>query len=183
MIKANEIVPVATVNKTHGIHGELSVTVDPDVELDHGSCVIARIDGLFVPFFISAIRPRTSDTFLITLEDVDSDTEAAAFVGQELYVRAADIKALPGEAGDEADDEEPDGLYASALIGSTLADTDGTTVGVIEGIDTTTVNTILIVERPDGSSVMVPLAEDLIDGYDRATSTLTMNIPAGLLDL
>lgn len=177
MIKANEIVPVATVNKTHGIQGELSVTVDPVVELGEGSCVIAEIDGIFVPFFIKAIRPRTADTFLIRLEDVDSDAEASSFVGADLYVKADEISDV-----DDCD-ESSDGFYAAALIGSVLADTDGSIVGTIAGIDTTTVNTIMTVERPDGSMVMVPLAENLIAGYDRSTSVLTMDLPTGILDL
>lgn len=179
MIRANEIVPVATVNKTHGIHGELSVTVDPDIRLDVDSCVITPMEGIFTPFFISAIRPRTADTFLIRLDGVDSDSAAEQFVGAELYVKASDIS----DSNETDEGHGDDGFFAAALIGSTLTDTDGTVAGEITDIDTTTPNTLLIVRRPDGDTLLVPLASDLITSYDPEREILTMDIPSGLLDI
>lgn len=181
MIRQSDLIPVATVNKTHGIHGELSVTIDSDICLKEGSCVITPIDGIFVPFFIKTIRHRHADTFLLTLDGVDSDSQAADFTGADLYILASDMKSL--SVSDESDDDSDEGFFASALIDATLADTDGTAIGRIADIDTSTPNTLLIVIRPDGSPVMIPLADDLIHSFDPERQTLVMDIPDGILDL
>lgn len=181
MIRQSDLIPVASVNKTHGIHGELSVTIDSDICLSEGSCVITPVDGIFVPFFIKSIRHRHADTFLITLDGIDSDIRAAEFTGADLYIISDDLKHLSVSV--EADDDSDEGFFASALIDSTLADTDGTEIGRIADIDTSTPNTLLIVVRPDGSSVMIPLADDLIQSFDPEEQKLVMDIPDGILDL
>lgn len=179
MIRLNTLIPVATVNKTHGIHGELSVTVDPDVVLAEGSCVITPVEGIPVPFFIDAIRPRSADTFLITLDGVDSDRKAAAFAGATFY---ADPSAVRADA--MPDDEDADGgFYASALIGAELHDTDGRAIGTVADIDDSTSNWLLIVDSPDGRSLMIPLASDLIKEFNPRQNLLVMDIPAGLLEM
>lgn len=182
MIKLNQLIPAAMVNKTHGIHGEMSVTVDPDVTLAQGSCVITPVDNIPVPFFVAAIRPRQADTFLVRLDGVESDAAASEFVGATLYVEPSAISTAADE-DDESDGDDEEGFYASMLIDSTLCDSDGTTIGRITDIDDSTVNTLLIVERTDGSSVMVPLSADLIVSYNPDEATLTMDIPEGLLDI
>lgn len=181
MIRLNELIPVAKVNKTHGIHGELSVTVDPDVALEPGSCIITPIDGIPVPFFIASIRPRTVDTFLITIDGIDSDVKAAEFQGVTFFCDPS-MAVVNNECGD-GNDEGADGFYASMLIGVSLFDTDGTAIGTITDIDDSTSNVLLIVERTDGTTVMIPLAEDLITNFNPDEAVLTMDIPTGLLDM
>lgn len=181
MIRLNQLIPAATVNKTHGIHGEMSVTVDPDVTLAPGSCVITPVDGIPVPFFVATIRPRQADTFLVRLDGVESDTAASEFVGATLYVDPSALS--PAEDADDDESDEEEGFYASMLIDSTLCDTDGAVIGRITDIDDSTANTLLIVERPDGTTVMVPLSADLIVSYNPEEAVLTMDIPEGLLDI
>lgn len=181
MIKLNQLIPAATVNKTHGIHGEMSVTVDPDVTLVPGSCVITPIDSIPVPFFVAAIRPRQADTFLVRLDGVESDASALEFVGATFYVEPSALSQSDEDDDDDSDEEE--GFYASMLIDSTLRDADGSVIGRITDIDDSTVNTLLIVERHDSTTVMVPLSADLIISYNPDEAILTMDIPEGLLDI
>lgn len=179
MIRLNELIPVATVNKTHGIRGELSVTVDPDVAMEPGMCLITPVEGIPVPFFVASLRPRSADTFLITLDGIDSDIKASFFTGATFY---ADPKVIDN-SGEDSEDDESEGFYASMLIGMKLRDTDGSQIGTISDIDDSTQNVLLIVDRPDGSTVMVPLANDLITDYNTDEGSIEMNIPAGLLDM
>ncbi len=184
MIRRSDLIPIATVNKTHGIHGELSVTVDSDIELREGACLITEIDGIFVPFFIRSIRHRRADTFLIALDGVDSDLSASSFTGADLFILASDLGKLAAPETDIPDDEDSDpGFFAAALIDASLHDTDGTLIGRIADIDTSTPNTLLIIDRPDGTTAMIPLADDLVASFDPDNNCLTMDIPAGILDL
>ncbi len=181
MIRLNELIPVATVNKTHGIRGELSVTVDPDVTMESGMCLITPVEGIPVPFFVSSLRPRSADTFLITLDGIDSDEKASFFTGATFY---ADPQLVTNNGNDsDDDDDDREGFYASMLIGMKLKDSDGPLIGTIVDIDDSTQNILLIVDRPDGSTVMVPLANDLITDFNTEESLLEMELPTGLLDM
>lgn len=176
MIRLNELVPVATVNKIHGIRGELSVTVDTDVVLEPDACLITPIDGIPVPFFITSIRPRSVDSFLVKLEGVDDDERAASFSGATFYANPDLVKI-------ESKEVEEDGIYASMLIGLILKDIDGSIIGKITDIDDSTQNLLLIVDRPDKTTVLIPLADDLITDINPEEDSLIMDIPSGLLDL
>lgn len=184
MITRNQIVPIGHIAKLHGIHGELVAVVDSDVELETGSCVVMEIEGIFVPFFIGSARRRSAESMLITLSGYASQKEAAEFQGLTLYMTVADLDAQ-GESdfdSDEEDDEEG-GLYANDLIGVTLAADNIGDIGKIVDLETSTANVLFIVSRPDGNIVYVPVAPELITGYDHEAKRLTMSLPEGLLDL
>ena len=73
MIRLSEIAEVGRFNKPHGIKGEISVSINTDIDLDDVKCVIVPIDGIFVPFFLQTIRPKTADTSLITIDGIVSE--------------------------------------------------------------------------------------------------------------
>ena len=59
----------------------------------------------------------------------------------------------------------------------------GEAIGRITAIDDTTINLLFVVERPDGSRVLIPAADDWVTGLDSDRRTITMTLPAGLLDI
>lgn len=172
-LKSDILTAIGRVQRTHGIKGELNIELyDPDKAIPSDfSCLIFDLDGTFVPFFVRGERSRGASSCLVELEDVDSDTAAAAFVGKEVYV-------LSDELGKGDGDDEY--LTLEDLVGYRLFDTDGTLVGAISGIDDTTANVLFEVERPDMTSIHVPAAEPLITDVDPEARTLTMNLPTGL---
>ncbi len=177
MILTSELCPIGTAIKTHGLHGELSVELDADVDTEEISHVVMRIDGIFVPFRIAAQRPRGARGLLLTLAGVDSADEAALYTGHELY-------ALRRELPDTSEcDDDGEGLYADDLAGFTLTDPYGNTLGIIEVVDTTTINTLLHIEQPDGRTALVPLADEWICAVDAQARTISMDVPSQLLNL
>ncbi|MBR5101872.1 MAG: 16S rRNA processing protein RimM, partial [Muribaculaceae bacterium] len=69
-------------------------------------------------------------------------------------------------------------------IGFKVVDSDsGETIGDIVDIDDTTTNVLFIVSTPQGKEVMIPAADELIDGIDAENETIEMIIDEGLLDL
>lgn len=176
MILADEITEIGRTLKPHGINGEISATIDADVDIDTLKCLIFDIDGIYVPFFIESYRSRGSEAVLITIDGVSDEKEAAKLCGLDIYALKSDISA-------GADDGESDGFYISDLIGFTVYDTECRNIGVISGYDDSTANTLLIVEQPDGTSKYVPVADDLIESFDVDKRIITLNLPEGLLDL
>ncbi|MBD5276592.1 MAG: 16S rRNA processing protein RimM [Bacteroides sp.] len=178
MILITELEPIGRITKTHALQGELSVELDCDVDIDELQHVVIRIDGIFVPFRIASSRMRGSSGALMRLKGVDSADEASAYVGLDLYALRRELP----EAGSDGDDEE-EGLYAEDMEGFTLARPDGSVIGIIEAVDTSTINTLLHVALAGGGNAMIPLAEDWICSIDAAGRVMAMDIPESLLTL
>ena len=83
---------------------------------------------------------------------------------------------------DLADSGDADGFFLDDLIGYTLV-SDGKEVGVIADYDDSTANVLLKVERNDGSALLVPVSDELVENVDSESRKLEMYLPEGLLDL
>lgn len=165
-------IAVAKVIKTHGIHGELNVELtdlcEPDEDFAPGACLIAEIDGLDVPFFVSSSRPRGAESYLLTLDDLTTDADAATLQGHTLYIYA--------------DPEEIDGddLQASQLIGFSIIDAGtNTEVGTIDALTELTPGAWYF----DLNGRLIPAVDEFITGINPEQRTVLMNLPEGLLEL
>lgn len=167
------LTPAGEFNKPHGIKGEISASFDPRVDVGALKCVVAEVNGLFVPFFIDAIRSRGADAVLLTIDGITDENEAKLLSRKPLYL-------LNGDAALAADDED-DGFYAEDLVGFSALDEDGAVIGKIAGVDSTTANVLFVIDRPDGSEALVPVADEFIDGIDPERATITLRLPDGLL--
>lgn len=176
MIKREELIEIGHYNKPHGIAGEISATVDVDVEvLQDLSCLISDIDGIYVPFFVNACRPKSHETVLLTIDGITTEQEASRLVNRDIF-------ALKREFAQESEDADADGYPLDYFIGFELQDSNGTVVGPIVDVDEQTENAIFIVSRGDGE-VMVPASDDLIVEFDLDKKVMVMNLPQGLLEL
>lgn len=179
MISLADLTSIGKVNKTHGIDGEMSVSVfDAGVAeaVRPGECMLFEIDGIFVPFFVGSVRPKGKESLLITFEGESSREAVAAFVGKDVYMQRGWVEKV-------ADDTDPaDGLYAGSLIGFRAITTDETVIGVIEDIDESSDNPLFIVRNHDsGRSCLIPIVDDFI--VEIGDNNVVFDLPDGLLDL
>ena len=176
MITRDELILIGHYNKPHGVNGEISATLDIDPEALQGlSCLVSDMNGIYVPFYVNACRPKSHETVLLMIDGMDSEQEVTRLVNHDIY-------ALKREFRQESEDAEADGFPLDYFIGFTLLDADGTKVGEIIDVDEQTENAIFIVER-DGGELMVPASDDLIVEFDLDKTTMVMDLPQGLLDL
>ena len=176
MILRTDITEAGVFNKPHGIKGEISATLDFDIDLTETRCIVMDVDGIFVPFFITSVRPKTAETLLITIDGIDSDQKARTLTGKTFYVLDSDIP-----EDDDADGE--DGFYIADLIGYTLVDSEAGTVGEITDYNDDTSNLLLIVTTSEGNDIYVPVADEYIDEIDPDTTTVHTTLPSGIIDL
>lgn len=177
MILASDLASAGKVNKTHGIGGELSISFSADAPvIEPGECLIMSIDGILTPFFAETVRPRSSEALLVKLDGVDSQEEAAQYVGHEIFMPKS---LMESEEADDMDDE--DGFYASDLIGFEALDDEGESIGRIADIDEATENVLFVVERPDGKVVYIPVADEFITEISTQNQNITFDLPEGLL--
>lgn len=182
MISKADLAAAGQVNKTHGIAGELSMSFYSYAiagAIGEGSCLIMDVDGIFTPFFVAAVRPRGNESLLVRLDGVDTQEDAAFFVGRKAYMLAADMPA----PDDEADDGDADGFYAAQLVGFTAVDarSGNKTIGEIVDIDDQTQNVLFVIERPEGGIVYIPVADEFISGLSPEDKTIAFCLPEGLI--
>lgn len=176
MITREELIAIGHYNKPHGVAGELSATVDVEIDvLDALSCLVSEMDGIYVPFFVNSLRPKTSETVLLTIDGINSEQEAARLVNHDIY-------ALKREFRQESDDADADGYPLDYFIGFELQDSDGTRVGEIVQVDEQTENAIFIVDDGEGE-LLLPASDDLIVEFDLDKKVMVMDLPQGILDL
>lgn len=176
MIQREELIAIGRYNKPHGVAGEISATIDIDIEtLGDLSCLVSDIDGIFVPFFVDACRRKSSETVLLTIDGIDSEQEASRLVIHDIY-------ALKREYMQSSLDADADAYPLDYFIGYELMDSDNTRVGEIIAVDEQTENAIFIVDR-DGEELMVPATDELIVEFDMDKKVMVMDLPQGLLDL
>ena len=172
MIRKEEVYKIGLFNKPHGIHGELSFTFTDDI-FDRADCdyLICQLDGIFVPFFIEEYRFRSDSTALIKLEGIDTTERARMFTNVEVYFPARFVEeATPGD------------LSWDFFVGFRMADVQHGALGEMVDVDTTTVNTLFVVEK-DGEELLVPAQEAFIVGVDQEQKLVTVDLPEGLLSL
>lgn len=190
MILRTELKEIGRLQKPHGINGEINVQSQLDAdELASLRCVVLEIDGIFVPFFISASRPKSAQTSLLTIDGITSEAEAAKLCPAPLYSLRDDIRRLEAtdsESEDDSEDEEDDeeGFYAEDLIGYTVESDDGLLRGEIVDLDDSTDNYLFIVRDQEGRRQMLPVADgSMIEEVDPERHHILLSLPEGLLDL
>ncbi len=158
---------VAQVLKSNGTDGELLLSffdvVPEDIDLQEP--VFIEFDGLPVPFYFESFTPRGNNRALVRLTGVRSLKDADELAGQSVYA-------------DYFEEEEEEDL-----VGWTLCNADGQTVGTVVDYEDIPGNPCLWVQRPDGEEVLIPFHEDFIVSMEESTQTITMSIPEGILDL
>ena len=173
MIKKEEVYKIGLFNKPHGIHGELQFTFTEDI-FDRVDCdyLICLLDGIFVPFFIEEYRFRSDSTALVKLEGIDTAERARMFTNVEVY--------FPVKHAEEAEDGE---LSWNFFVGFRMEDVRHGELGEVVEVDTTTVNTLFVVEQEDGEELLVPAQEEFIVEINQEKKLITVELPEGLLNL
>lgn len=175
MITDDSIIKIGRLVKPHGIKGEITATLDYDIDLTELKCIVVSVDAIYVPFFIESVRPKTSESVIIKIEGIDSDLKAKDVCGNAFYALRddVDIENAPDEFGG----------FLSDFMGFELHTDSGNVICEITGYDDSTENLLFEVTMPDGRKTFVPVADDLIDNIDPENKKITMRLPEGLFDL
>ncbi|MGW0131861.1 ribosome maturation factor RimM [Streptomyces sp. NPDC003299] len=164
---------VARIGRAHGIKGEVTVEVrtdEPELRLAPGA-VLATDPASAGPLTIETGRVH-SGRLLLRFEGV-SDRTAAEALRNTLLIADVDPDELP---------EEEDEYYDHQLIDLDVVTEDGTEVGRITEILHLPSQDLFIVERPDGSEVMIPFVGEIVTEIDLAEQKAVIAPPPGLID-
>lgn len=173
MIRQEDVYKIGRLGKPHGVKGEVTFQVDDDVfDRTEGDHLILDLDGILVPFFMEEYRFKSDEVALVKFEDIDSDDRARELTGCDVYFER------------QQESEEDDGLSWAEIVGFSIIDAaTGDVIGVVDGVDTSTLNTLFELTTPSGSELLIPAGDEMVTEVDRRNRTITMNIPEGLLSL
>lgn len=173
----DELVCAGRLLKPHGIKGEISAGVDiDDLDLRDVKCIIVEVEGIPVPFFPSAVRPRNHASVLLTIDGITDERQAAELCNKDFFI-------LPQDAPEEYEENDGDGFYAADLIGFEATDAEGRAMGRIADIEDSTQNVLFILETPGGGTLYVPVADEFIIDIDAQSKHITLDPPEGISDL
>jgi 16S rRNA processing protein RimM len=164
---------VARIGRAHGIKGEVTVEVrtdEPELRLGPGA-VLTTDPASVGPLTIETGRVH-SGRLLLRFEGV-ADRNAAEALRNTLLIAEVDPAELP---------EEEDEYYDHQLIDLDVVTDDGAEVGRITEISHLPSQDLFIVERPDGSEVMIPFVGQIVTEIDLEEQRAVIAPPPGLID-
>ncbi|HEY9369058.1 ribosome maturation factor RimM [Streptomyces sp.] len=164
---------VARIGRAHGIKGEVTVEVrtdEPELRLGPGA-VLATDPASAGPLTIETGRVH-SGRLLLRFEGVRDRTGAEA-LRNTLLIAEVDPSEMP---------EEEDEYYDHQLMDLDVVLADGTEIGVITEISHLPSQDLFIVERPDGTELMIPFVEKIVTEIDLENQRAVIDPPPGLID-
>lgn len=164
---------VGKIVKKYSFKGELLVKLDtdePELFTEMESIFVEQHKNL-IPFFIEHSSLHKSELLRIKFEEVDNEADADALLGAELYLP---LDFLPKLTGNK--------FYYHEIIGFTVQDKNFGKVGIITGVNDSTAQHLFEIDH-NGKEVLIPINDEIIDKVDRATKTLFLNTPEGLIDI
>ncbi|MET3983636.1 ribosome maturation factor RimM [Streptomyces sp. PvR034] len=164
---------VARIGRAHGIKGEVTVEVRTDEpELRLGVGAVLQTEPLSAgPLTIEAGRVH-SGRLLLRFAGV-KDRTAAEALRNILLIAEVDPEELP---------EDPEEFYDHQLMDLDVVLQDGTVIGRITEISHLPSQDLFIVERPDGTEVMIPFVEEIVLEIDLSEQRAIIDPPPGLID-
>jgi len=163
-------------SKSHGKHGELIAKIDVDIpeEYNNLESVLVRMnktDKTLIPFFISQAQIQNNGTLRFKFEDVNDIVEAKHLVGKELYLP---LNTLPKLTGNQ--------FYFHEVMGFTIIDDQKGNIGEIFNVLDNPQQAIFEIKFKD-KEILIPVTDDIIKNVDRATKTIEISAPEGLIDV
>lgn len=168
-----ELVVIGAIERPFGIKGAIKVRSLSDVPGRYESLeqvVLQSREGKRVETRVTDVRGG-GDRYILSVEALSSPEEAGAFRGGYLYA----------ERGGAASMALQDAPLQCDLIGLSVVDQEGHSVGRLEEVIETAGGHLLVV-RSGKREAMVPAAKQFITQVDLARRQVTVHAIPGLLD-
>lgn len=162
---------VGIISSTHGVHGEVKVfpTTDDNnrfkklkevwLELKSGDKIPLKIKG--VKFFKQFV--------ILKFEDYDSINDIEKYKGLPLYVTRENAVKL-----------HKDEYFVADLLGSVIVNEDDEKIGVLKDVMETGANDVYIIERTDGTELLLPAIKQCIINVDVEAMIIKVHVLKGL---
>ena len=178
MIEQKELVAAGKLIKPHGIKGELTVHPDnPFVDMLDIPYIVCCMDGIYVPFFIESVRSKGNTSFILKLDNIDSERKAKDMSGLDFYCSKELIRKTQ-------DKNEPAIFSWHELIGYQVEEViQGINLGEVTNVDDSTQNILFCITNTSGKEILIPANQDFIVDIHEDEKILRLDLPSGLIEL
>ena len=169
---SERFVPLGEIVATHGIEGWLKLRLyNPESNpLSSSQEILIEKAGIAAPQRLKAVKGHSSRS-LILLDGVAGIDEAKKWVGATVSVAEAQLPPLA-----------PNEYYYYQAVGLEVFDTKGERIGIVERIWSKPGGDLYVV-KGDAKEYLIPVTKEIIEKIDLASGRITINLPAGLLEL
>lgn len=169
-----EDVVIARIAKARGIRGEVACDIETDFPErfeDLARVTVWMPDDTRIRLTLEG-HWFHKDRVILKFAGYDTMTAATQLAGGRLVVSKADAYEL-----------EADEFYEYDLIGATVVTLAGEPVGSVVRLLQTGAADLLVVERHDQRELLIPFVDEICTEVDCEARRITINPPAGLLEL
>lgn len=159
------------ITKPWGVKGQLVLFLDVDnpdeyTELDSA---FVEIKGQLVPHFFH-LDQMNGNKAVATFEDITTE-QANALVGHEMYLP---LSLLPKLEGNQ--------FYFHEVVGFKVVDSEYGDIGILEQVIEYPAQPLFQIMK-NGTEVLIPVIDQVIDRVDRKLKTIFITAPKGLIEL
>ncbi len=166
-----EFLRVGVITSTHGIRGEVKVfpTTDNPERFYDLEEVILDTGKEHLNLKVENVR-FFKNLVIVKFEGIDNINDIEKYKGRDLLVSREN--AVPLEEGE---------FFICDAIGSTVYEEDGKVFGTLKEVMETGANDVFIVEREDGTEVLLPYIDDCIREVNVEEKKIVAYIMPGLV--
>ena len=172
-MKKEDCFYLGTIVSKFSFKGEVLVKVDTDDPETYTTLesVFIAMGNELVPFFMEKVRLHKSNLLRIKFEDIDDEPAADTLMRADLYLPLAALPKLEGNK-----------FYYHEVIGFAVKDTRLGHIGMLKSINDASSQPLFEIED-DGKEILIPIHDEFIKEVDRASKTILVETPEGLIDL
>ncbi len=169
----DEFYYLGKIMKRHGNQGHLVALLEVDNSGDYKDLESVYVDIAHerIPFFIESVEILEKKKLILRFQDVLTADHADAFTGLELYLPLVSLPELDGNR-----------FYFHEVKGFRVIDETSGELGIIEDILDLPQQALFQI-RHQGKEILIPIVDEVICKVDRATRTIHIRAPEGLIDL
>jgi 16S rRNA processing protein RimM len=133
--------------------------------------VFVEMNGFLTPYFIDNVKLKNKGFAAVKFEGVNTENDARIILRKNLFLPAQILPKLTGTQ-----------FYDHEVVGFTVVDVNYGVVGKLESIIDLQVNPLIQIMNGT-KEVLIPLMDGVVTELDRKKKTMTIQAPAGLIEL
>lgn len=159
------------VTKPWGVKGQLALFLDVDTPEEYAGLdsAFVEVKGRLVPHFFH-VDQLNGNRAVVTFEELTPE-EAQSLVGHDLYLPLALLPKLEGNK-----------FYFHEVTGFRVVDSEYGDIGVLQQVIEYPAQPLFQIDK-NGTEILVPVIDQVIDKVDRKLKTLFITAPKGLIEL
>ncbi len=170
-MKIDDCFYLGRISKPWGVKGQVQLFLDVDSPEEYSELdsAFVEIKGQLVPHFFH-IDQLNGNRAVVTFDELSPD-EALALVGRELYLP---LDLLPKLEGNR--------FYYHEVVGFRVVDSVHGDIGILDQVLEYPAQPLFRVLK-NGTEILIPVIDQVIDRVDRVLKTIFITVPNGLIEL